>query len=124
MVKYPYMRQELINIMQTLSDKDYQRRAWVNQIFLPPTKYDNFDYAVSFLYDDACLADAVDNAIGSILVNEHEAVIITHVIQALEGVFAALGMDATDTEYIECPEWVQVIHAATDARRVLQIYDS
>lgn len=120
MVKYPEMRRELVETIQTLADREYQHKAWVKKEFPAPVKYDCFDYAVHFLYDDATLANNVEKAIGQLLENENEADAIRQVIAALERVFARLGTEATDEEYISCSEWDQVIEAAAAASLVLQ----
>lgn len=113
--KYPEMRDELLETMRTLADVDYQRRAWVNHEFPPGVQHDEFDYAVHFLYDDSTLAEDPEGAIGLFVKDQHEVQLIKAVVSALERVFDALGMEATDEQYISSPEWSEVLRTAFEA---------
>lgn len=120
MLQYPEMRVELLNTIRSLADAEYQRKAWVNQDF-PPGKYDEFDYAVHFLYDHAGFAEDSEGTIGLFVKERQELEMIKAVVDALERVFQALGMEATDEEYISCPEWLDVLNAAQRAWQVMKI---
>jgi hypothetical protein len=62
------MRVELIGYLQALSDPDYQRIAWIEQrLPIGSIKYDEFDYAIHFLYDDTNLGENPEADIGDIL---------------------------------------------------------
>ena len=119
MIKYPLLRQQLFHTIGALADREYQRKAWVEKDFPPPIKYDCFDYAVHFLYDDTTLADSTEDALGSILASHDEVKAMRRLIAALEKVFAQTGTDATDEEYINSSEWDDVVEAAQAALRIL-----
>lgn len=112
--KYPEMREELLHAIHSLADVEYQRKAWVKHE-LPPPKYDCFDFVIHFIYDDTRLAEDPEGAIGLFVKDEQEVELIKAVVRALERVFDALGMKATDEEYISSREWSDVLEAASQA---------
>lgn len=112
--KYPEMREELLHAIRSLADVEYQRKAWVKHE-LPPPKYDCFDFVIHFIYDDTRLAEDPEGAIGLFVKDEQEVQLIKAVVRALERVFDALGMEATDEEYISSREWSNVLEAASQA---------
>ncbi len=116
-LKYPEMREELIETLRSLADADYQRETWLDRNFPSGTEHDCFDYAVHFIYDDTRLATDPEGSIGLFLKNQQEVQLIKAVAIALDRVFDTLGMNATDEQYINCPEWSQVL---TTASRTLQ----
>lgn len=119
-LKYPQIREELLETLRSLADAEYQRSAWVNHEFPPGIEYDEFDYAVHFLYDDAGLAEDPEGAIGLFVKDEQEVQLIKTVVHALERVFNALGTNATDEEYINSPEWAGVLKTASQAWQVMK----
>lgn len=118
-LKYPGMREELLDYLRTLADVEFQRRAWVRHE-LPPGVENCFDFAVHFIFDDAKLAEDHSGAIGLFIKDEDEVRLIEAVVHALEQVFNALGMEATDEEYIDCPEWAGVLESASRAWQVMK----
>ena len=120
MVRYPYMREALLETIHKLANREYQHRAWVNQEFPDPNRYDCFDNVVHFLFDDSYLADDAERTIGAILENEKEAEVVQRIINSINIVLKKLGTEASDEEYINCPEWDDVVVAATVA---LEIFD-
>lgn len=117
-IKYPRMRMELIETMRALSDAEYQRQAWVDHNYPPGIEYDDFNAAIHFLYDDASLDKAA--GIGELVKDENEAAQVSEVIKALNRVFEAKGLDATDEEYISSPEWQSVLTTALAAYQLLK----
>ena len=67
MVKYPKMREELLETLRSLADREYQHKVWLERDYPPEIKYDCFDEVVHFLYDDTVLAENPDAAIGVII---------------------------------------------------------
>lgn len=114
------MREELLETLRTLADAEYQRKTWLDQNFPPGTEHDCFDYAVHFIYDDTSLATDPEDTIGVFLKDENEVQMIKAVVAALERVFDALGMKATDEEYISSREWSDVLKAASRAWQALK----
>lgn len=121
MVKYPKMREELLETLRNLADREYQDQVWVKRDYPLGIKYDCFDEAVHFLYDDTVLAENPDAAIGVIIENEKEASLIESVCQAIDLVFEALGTEVSDEEYIKSAEWTRVVEAALRALQVMEI---
>jgi hypothetical protein len=120
MIQLPHKREELIYYLTALSDPVYQRQAWVNHEFPTGVVYDCFDYAVHFLFDDTALADAPEKTIGWILEDEQEMQAVSKVIHAIDEVLNKLGTELTDEQYINSPEWQQVIEAAKSALPILK----
>lgn len=98
-LKYSGMREELIDYIDGLSNKEYQHQAWVEDK-RPGGEHDELDYAVHFLYDDTDLADDPGSMIGWILTGEDEVSAITRLVDALNTVFNTYGIELTDKEYI------------------------
>lgn len=121
MVKYPKMREELLETLRNLADRDYQDQVWVKRDYPLGIKYDCFDEAVHFLYDDTVLAENPDAAIGVIIEDEKEARLMEAVCQAIDLVFEALGTGVSDEEYIKSAEWTGVVEAASKALRVMEV---
>ena len=121
MVKYPKMREELLETLRSLADRDYQEQVWVKRDYPLGIKYDCFDEAVHFLFDDTVLAENPDAAIGVIIDNEKEARLISAVCQAIDLVLEVLGTEASDEEYIKSSEWTMVVEAALKALQVMEV---
>lgn len=120
MVQYPKMREELLETLRSLSDREYQHKAWLESDYPPAIEYDSFDEAVHFLYDDTVLAENPDAAIGVIIENEKEARLMSAVCQAIDLVFDVLGTEASDEDYINSSEWISVVEAASKALQAME----
>ncbi|NQE36888.1 SCO4402 family protein [Microcoleus asticus] len=121
MVKYPKMREELLETLRSLADREYQHKAWLESDYPPGIECDSFDEAVHFLYDDTVLAENPNAAIGVIIEDEKEARLISAVCQAIDLVFEALGTGVSDEEYIKSSEWTSVVEAASRALQWMEI---
>lgn len=113
------MRDELLETLRSLADREYQQKAWVDHNYPSDILYDSFDEAVHFLYDDTVLAENPDAAIGVIIEDEKEARSIEAVCTAIEQVFDVLGKDVSDEKYIRSSEWEGVVKAASLALQVI-----
>ncbi|MCY7386013.1 MAG: hypothetical protein LH628_26305 [Microcoleus sp. CAN_BIN18] len=120
MVQYPKMREELLETLRSLSDREYQHKAWLESDYPPAIEYDSFDEAVHFLYDDTVLAENPDAAIGVIIENEKEARLMSAVCQAIDLVFDVLGTEASDEDYINSSGWISVVEAASKALQAME----
>jgi hypothetical protein len=118
-IQFPQMRRELIEVLSSLSDRDYQERVWVAHKLpigrTPETFYDSFDLAVHFLFDDTRLGDDPQSTIGSILINESEAEAIKKLIGKIDQVIKVVGKNADDKKYIDSKGWSEVVSAAKTA---------
>ncbi|MEG4166820.1 MULTISPECIES: SCO4402 family protein [unclassified Microcoleus] len=121
MVKYPKMREELLETLRSLADREYQHKVWLKNDYPAGIECDSFDEAVHFLYDDTVLAENPDAAIGVIIEDEKEARLISAVCQAIDLVFEALGTGVPDEEYIKSSEWTSVVEAASRALQAMKL---
>ncbi|EAZ90472.1 SCO4402 family protein [Crocosphaera chwakensis] len=116
-MKYPEMRQELLLSIKILSDLEYQKQNWLNNT---SGEYDCFDYVIHFLYDQAGFDENAEATIGLFVKNEEELTIIMEVIESLEKLFEILGTNASDLDYINSPQWKNVIINAKKALLILE----
>lgn len=118
-MKYPHMREELIGYLHSLADKEYQLAVWVRDEPYPDVVHDELDYAIHFIYDDTCLGSDPGEAIGWFLKNDLEAQSIRNLVRCLDSLFATYGMNLEDAQYIEKPEWLDVMDAASSCEALL-----
>ena len=109
------MRDELLDILSTLSNAEYQRDAWVKGKFPPGVQFDNLDLAIHFLFDDTSLADDPKSMVGVILLDDIEVELISNLIESLNFIFDKYGLTLSDESYINKPEWMTVIQKAEEA---------
>ena len=121
MIKFPSMREELIDYLTGLSNKKYQEDCWVRKRCPVGIENDELDYAVHFFFDDTQLSEDPESMIGYCLNNEREAKAIGLVCNKLEQVFNKYGDDKSDKEYISYPEWECVIEAAKKALPIFSL---
>ncbi len=120
MIQHPWRREELFYYLELLADVAVARRTWVEQNFPAGVQHDCFDFAVNFLFDDTALADAPEKTIGFILEDEIEMHAVTAVIQAIDYVLKIHGTKLTDAQYLNTPEWTQVMETAQVALAILR----
>jgi len=111
-LKYPHMRDELIDHVKALSDVAYQQKYWIRGEVSDEVEHDELDYAIHFMYDDTCLSRNPSEAIGLFLKNDHEAALVGDLIAALERVLNIYGAKLRDEEYLQTSEWKDVISRA------------
>lgn len=116
-LKFPSMRDELIGYLRGLSDINYQCRAWV-QREASDTFYDEFDYAIHFLFDDTGLATDARSWIGLVLLGEAEAQAVEGVVRSINELFLLHGVKLEDAEYLATPEWMRVVESSKEALAV------
>jgi hypothetical protein len=113
MLKYPDMRQELLDALRQLADINLQRKLWVNRDYDVDKFVYGFDEIVGLLYDDLGVDKNPSQAIGVFLLNENEAGLIQAVTQAIDRVRLDVGTEAADEEYIRSRAWPEVMKAAS-----------
>jgi hypothetical protein len=118
-MKFPWMREELLDYLEGLGNLSYQQACWVDGICPEGVEHDELDYAIHFLFDDTDLGSAPENCIGIFLQNMEEAISIKQVCDAIDSIFKKYGTKLTDAEYIGLAEWKNVIAAAQSALHVL-----
>jgi hypothetical protein len=114
-VTYPDMRRELVEYLQRLADPKYQKQVWINGDSDGTVIHDELDYAVHYLYDDTALASDPHSAIGWILLDTSEALLIGALTACFDDIFVKYGTELSDAGYIELPEWQSVVAAAKEA---------
>ena len=119
MIKYPEMRQELLEHLNTLAETNTKAKIWTEQKNPQHLEYDGFGEAINFIFDDTCLAENPSKAIDWFLTNEQESMAISALTQALNGLFDRYGVDLDKDEYLLKPEWRNVVEAAKHAQQLI-----
>ncbi|TQV80811.1 SCO4402 family protein [Denitrobaculum tricleocarpae] len=119
-LKYPNMRDELIDCLEALSDHEYQRAAWVRGELPPGIDFDDMNETLHFLYDDTRLSENSDHYIGVFLRNREETAAVDKLVDAIEAFFQKYNTEMTDGEYIEKPEWQSVLASAKAACELIR----
>lgn len=125
----PDLREHLLDRLIVLADAEYQLQMLLEQEQLAKIDDDCWhDFAVHFIYfelvfdfvyDDTNLIKNPQGAIGVFLKDDREVHLVMAVIDAIERVFTAAGIDASDREYISCSKWQDVLQTAADALKVM-----
>jgi len=113
-VKFPHMRMELISYIRGLSNKEYQYDEWVLHKGKGGVE-DSFDLVAHFFYDDTTIHEDADEYIGLIFVSKNEADLVKNIVDRIDIIFEKYGLELSDKEYIDKPEWNSVIDAAQKA---------
>lgn len=117
-LKFPEIRTNLFRFVSSLADLEYQKTKWGK--FDPSAgSYDDFDMAVSFIYDDACLNDDPAQSIGTILIDDHEVVALTRLIAAIDNLLGKYGNDLSDDQYIKKFEWKAILDCAKEVMKLI-----
>jgi hypothetical protein len=122
MVNDPSMRDEVIGILKTLSDIEYQRQAWVNHNFPEGIEFDCFDISIDLLLEDLQLIELPENTLGGVFENQEEIDAVREVALAMDRVLKIYGTKLSDGEYISTPEWEDVLNTSANALAVIQKY--
>ena len=123
-VEFPSMRIELIRHLQTLSSPDYQRLAWIDHCYPLGIEYDEFNLTIHFFYDDTLLSEDPDLCIGTILKSKEESDSIKRVVREMEVLFDRYGLNLEDGEYMNKPEWKNIVTKAKDACLIFGVLPS
>ena len=114
-LKYPDMRDELLEYLLGLSDIDYQIEKWIQYNPKDKIKFDCLNLVIHFIFDDTVLGEAPEKAIGFFLLNKREADAVRDVVRNLDIVLKKYGMDKEDSFYIQTDEWRSVLNASKKA---------
>lgn len=114
-VQWPEQREDVLNALQALGDRDYQEQHWRLGHGCP-----DLTAAVHWLIDDTFIDQAGARAlIPQLIRDEQEADRVQLVVDALLRVLDDLGPTAPDHAYLDHPAWISVLHAANAALQVL-----
>ncbi|GLQ97269.1 SCO4402 family protein [Dyella mobilis] len=116
-VSASWKREEMIGLLEELSDRSTQERLWIRLESYPLSS--GIDDVFHFFFDDTDLAQDVNSEIGHILSNASEAVAIRNLCNALDNLCQDLG-DVGSGAYISHPDWPSLVHLAQAALIVLQ----
>jgi|GEM_PF-2180222 len=116
-VEYPWVREELIERLNELSNPIWQKQAWIEKKFDTDSYFYNFDSMIHFFLDDWRFQDNIKEYIGIILKSEEEAQSITKLVATLFKVLHAVDAEgkSSDDDHITHPFWSSVISAAREA---------
>jgi hypothetical protein len=100
-----------MDTLATLSDLEYQRRAWVNRLGFKAGQWDDFDYHIHILYDDTSVLPDPEGSLGTVLVSGDEIGRIRAVGEVLQEMLDRHG-DATSEVFLSDPQWPSLVKAA------------
>lgn len=118
MIKYPGFRRRLILNVFWLSDVDYQKKKWVDPLYVH-SFWDYFNITIEIIFDEACLDENPEERIGSFLRNQAEVDALKPLVKALDIVLKQIGIEKPDEAYIDSPLWQDVVAAAKHAYEVM-----
>ncbi len=110
-IENPFMRIDLISFLESLSDYEHQKNCWVQGNCSIGIE-DCFDMSVHFFFDDSGLAQNASGLLGYILYDENEVKLIANLCMTIKEILNKYGTNLTDDEYINKPEWVDVLQIA------------
>ncbi|WP_425571052.1 SCO4402 family protein [Planotetraspora kaengkrachanensis] len=114
-VQWPERREDVLNALQVLGDRDYQEQHWRSGHGWP-----DLTNAVHWLIDDTFIDQTGARAlIPQLFRDEREADLVQIVVDALLRVLDDLGPTAPDDAYLDHPAWISVLHSAHTALQVL-----
>ena len=119
-VELPYMRRELVISLKALSDLEYQHAIWVRKEFPTETFYDDLEQTLDIIYLDTDLNENPYGYINDILKNEAEAHAVEKLVSKLTVIAKKYGRGLSNLEYIEKPEWQDVLAAAKEAYELVR----
>lgn len=119
-IKYPSMRQNLVDVLCRLSDLDYQQAVWLDssQEQIRDSEYDYFDLTTKSLLDDF-IWDAAERLIGAIFRDTEELEASLDVVKQLSIFLQTKTTNQGVDMYINDPDWLLIVATARNAIRIL-----
>ena len=111
-VKFPFMRLDVIDTLESLSDADYQKNHWGIVIEGDPTN-DDLSLNVHLLYDDCMVLPNPHLQVGDVLFPEDVEPLVQ--LEKVRGPLLTRLGDRPDSEYLSDPAWPAVVTAAKQA---------
>lgn len=118
---YPAMRSNLQGFSESLADESYQKKVWIEHQ-LPSTR-DTFTDVIHFIYDDTTLAGDPQKCVGLFLWDASEVAAVRTLTSAIDALFAELGTDRPDEDYLQAPGWPRVVDSAKKLVALLNLSD-
>jgi hypothetical protein len=98
--------------LESLSDIEYQRKYWIGPPFESRETGDTFDMVIHFFLDDAGYLTRSERQIGYSLYNSNEASAVYELCVMLNDLIDTLGPKGPDSDYINSPEWPNIVSQA------------
>ncbi|MEV4111949.1 hypothetical protein [Nonomuraea sp. NPDC049695] len=107
-VHWPERRQDVLEALRALGDRDYQDQHWRSGKGLP-----DLTAAVHWLIDDSFIDQHGARAlIPHLFIDQREADLVQMVVDAVLRLLDDLGPTAPDNAYLDHPEWINVLNSA------------
>jgi len=110
-VRFPSMRREVLDALARLSDVEYQRRVWIEQIFPHENFFDDLAQVVHILFDDCRVLPDPQPAIGAILLEGEEIGRLRQLGVVFDQLIDVHGNEP-DQRYLDDPRWGEVVRMA------------
>ena len=111
------MRAEVVLAVQSLSDPAYQQRVWIRREYPQDTFFDDLTQTVSILFYDTGVLPDPSSAVGDTLYPS-EVASMTALGNVLDPLIDELG-NVDDAQYLDHPQWPQVVRSAQAASAAL-----
>jgi hypothetical protein len=119
-VRFPQIRQGLVDALAVLADPEYQRRVWLEHQSDERGSCYTWDMAVHALFDDSGLVDPGFEVDGVFRSDEEDAA-VRAVMDAIDEVFAEVGTtEAPIQEIVRSSAWQQVVERARQASALIE----
>lgn len=105
------MRRDVLDTLAVLSDREYQETAWLRREGFQPGQYDDFDYHVHVLYDDAAVLPNPEDSIGTVLLPGAEIERLRNLGVLLDVLLEEHG-DVGASLFLADPRWPEVMRLA------------
>ncbi|MFI7699075.1 hypothetical protein [Nonomuraea sp. NPDC049480] len=114
-VQWPERRQDVLEALRALGDRDYQDQHWRSG-----KRWPDLTAAVHWLIDDTFIDQhGARTLIPHLFLDQREADLMQTVVDALFRVLDDLGPVAPDNAYLDHPGWINVLHTAEAAHAAL-----
>ncbi len=111
-LRFPALRPNIIAALTSLADPALQKQVWVGRGIPEPGKCASFDDVVHSLYDDTNVGDDLEGSIGEVLYDSEEAESLRRITSRIDLMFDKYGGRLADKEYLNKPEWPEIIDSA------------
>lgn len=120
MLKYPTLREELMQYLHIMADRELAYQTWVCQKTDDASNQGSFTDAIGFFFDYTSVGRK-EQSIGWIVKNEKEYEAVCKLMSRMNSVLQKVGGGyAPDIEYLQTEEWNSVIEAAKGALHIFE----
>jgi hypothetical protein len=119
-LKYPSIRDDLLQVFHQIADVETQQEDWVSWEALPRTESNRLSALLRFVYISVSLAKEPGLTIRFFLKDNDEAHSVWSVLDAVEQIFQTAGVDATCETYVACPKWSNLVQSVDHALHIME----